>query len=210
MAIPAGASAAAAAPAAHAQTQRAPAGRDRALWITWYDLPQAVRADYLAAREALATFDAEIAGIRAEIERGAALEAGPHLGDIGGRNEDHAVAAALAIDRVKVLGEVLAPKVCLLVLVIEHSHLAGAEIARDLSDKGPVLAGEGEHDVVGGPQAAQHGGGNATFFDRPVRPVGLPAAEIEPAREFVENGSGEPALLGEAEDDLSFLGVMHR
>ena len=40
--------AAAAAPVAHAQTQCAPAGRDRALWITWYDLPQAVRADYLA------------------------------------------------------------------------------------------------------------------------------------------------------------------
>jgi hypothetical protein len=35
--------------AAHAQPACAPAGRDRALWITWYDVPQAARADYLAA-----------------------------------------------------------------------------------------------------------------------------------------------------------------
>jgi len=39
--------AAAAAPAANAQTPCVAGGRDRALWITWYDLPQAARADYL-------------------------------------------------------------------------------------------------------------------------------------------------------------------
>ncbi len=40
--------AAAATPAANAQAQCAPAMRDRALWITWYDVAPAARAEYLA------------------------------------------------------------------------------------------------------------------------------------------------------------------
>ncbi len=40
--------AATAAPAANAQAQCLTAARDRALWITWYDVPPAARAEYLA------------------------------------------------------------------------------------------------------------------------------------------------------------------
>ena len=81
------------------------------------------------------------------VQRSPALQPGPVLVRVLGRNEHHGCRGALAVDGRQFFGQVLSPQVDLLISVIEAAHPPRPQHIGDLLDIAPLGAGERQRHI---------------------------------------------------------------